>query len=124
MPATLPVVPSLCKKPHPSKIGRKKTTAVASYTFGPTVEKRFTIKREACAIKQVICIFDQCLFNYAKIGRRQDEIANYRFLLEYIKRLFKYLYRHDQLKTWLTKEQTESTPAGETFTLQGSYLGI
>ena len=98
--------------------GRKKIKAVASHA---TEQNWSTTEREAYAIKWVISKFDyflrnrpfviftdhrlltyldQRIFNNAKIRHWQEEISDYKFILE-----FEHLGRHAEQKPWTTKNQ-------------------
>lgn len=127
--------------------GKKKIIAVASHIFNTTEQNWSTTEREAYAIKWAIAKFDyflhsrpfviftdhrsltyldQRVFNNAKIRRWQEEIACYKFVLEFVEGESNVwadmLSRsHGQRKN---NTPADANPAGKTFRIQGSDLRI
>ena len=127
--------------------GRKKIIAVASHTFNATEQNWSMTEREAYAIKWVISKFDYFLrnrpfiiftdhrlltyldkriFNNAKIQRWQEEISDYKFILEFVE---------GELNIWADMlsrshgQQKIKTPVnhtllGKVFQVEGSDLHI
>ena len=127
--------------------GRKKIIAVTSHTFNATEQNWSTTEREAYAIKWATSKFDYFLrnrpfviltdhrsltyldhriFNNAKIRRWQEEISDYKFIMEFVEGESNVwadmLSRsHGQQKI---KSPADHAPARKVFQVEGSDLHI
>ena len=127
--------------------GRKKIITVASHTFNATEQNWSTTEQEAYAIKWAIYKFDyflrnrpfviftdhrsltysdQRIFNNAKIRHWQEEISDYKFILEFVEgesNVWDDMLSRSQGQQKI-KTPADNTPAGKVFQVERSDLHI